>query len=157
MRPPSTRDTSEAQHTDHRVLALDHTPAISHRRRRRPRVRPGRVWARLRRGAHPARRDVRNIAARRAEIGARHHVPRRARGAGHAHHPPKQRVHCGGRQVARGPLFHLDPHGARRHRWPRHDTLGTRTVEPAFAENLMLSRMGATEGSWASPLSSPGC
>src|SRR5215210_823975 len=51
--PPG--DTSEAQHTDHRIPALDHTPAISHRRRRRPRARPGRVWARLRRGAHPAR------------------------------------------------------------------------------------------------------
>jgi hypothetical protein len=44
--------------------------------------------------------------------------------------------------AARGPRFHLDPHGARRHRWPRRDTLGTRTVEPAFAENLMPGRMG---------------
>jgi hypothetical protein len=82
---------------------------------------------------------MRSIAARRAEIGARHHVPRGARGVGHAHHPPKQRIHGNGRQVARWPLFHLDPCCARRHRWARHHTLGTRTVDPPFAENLMLS------------------
>src|SRR5687768_4966439 len=140
IRPPATRRPGhhEAQHTHHRIPALDHTPAISHRRRRRPRVRPGRVWALLRRSALPAPPGMRNIAARRSTIRSRHHVPRRARCAGHAHHPPKQRVHCGRGQVARGSLFHLDPHRARHYRWPRHDTLGTWTVESAFAEDLML-------------------
>ena len=59
---------------------------------------------------------------------------------GMPHHPPKQRVHSRGRELARRTLFHVDPHGARRYWRPRGDTLGARTVEAAFGGGLSLMR-----------------
>src|SRR5688500_14500301 len=94
--PPPLASATNPPH--HRLPAPPHPPAISHRGRHRSRVRPRRVRAPLRRRAHSSPRGMRRIAARRAEIGSHHHVPRRARDAGHADHPPEQRIHSDGRE-----------------------------------------------------------